>query len=134
MAIAYFQPVTRGEISEMFGREISRDLTVDQEGYVLDEIVQIHRNTKATRHLLTRLLRKQGCQPKRIITDKLGSYGAAVCLNLLRCPKSFRRPSFSPLNHLNPPSSPESDGGMENLHYRRRLNIDRSAAVAPCAS
>ena len=26
MAIAYFQPVTRGEISEMFGQEISRDL------------------------------------------------------------------------------------------------------------
>ena len=26
MAVAYFQPVTRGEISEMFGREISRDL------------------------------------------------------------------------------------------------------------
>jgi putative transposase len=50
---------------------------VDQEGYVLDEIVQIHRNTKAARHLLTRLLRKQGCPPKRIITDKLGSYGAA---------------------------------------------------------
>ena len=50
---------------------------VDQEGYVLDEIVQIHRNTKAARHLLTRLLRKQGCPPKRIITDKLGSYAAA---------------------------------------------------------
>ena len=26
MAIAMFQPVTRGDISEMFGREISRDL------------------------------------------------------------------------------------------------------------
>jgi segregation and condensation protein B len=26
MAVAYFQPVTRGEISEMFGREVSRDL------------------------------------------------------------------------------------------------------------
>jgi putative transposase len=50
---------------------------VDQEGYVLDEIVQIHRNTKAARRLLTRLLRKQGRPPKRIITDKLGSYGAA---------------------------------------------------------
>jgi putative transposase len=50
---------------------------VDQEGYVLDEIVQIHRNTKAARRLLTRLLRKQGRSPKRIITDKLGSYGAA---------------------------------------------------------
>jgi putative transposase len=50
---------------------------VDQEGYVLDEIVQIHRNTKAARRLLTRLLRTQGCPPKRIVTDKLGSYGAA---------------------------------------------------------
>jgi putative transposase len=50
---------------------------VDQEGYVLDEIVQVHRNTKAARRLLTRLLWKQGRPPKRIITDKLGSYGAA---------------------------------------------------------
>jgi putative transposase len=50
---------------------------VDQDGYVLDEIAQIHRNTKAARRLLTRLLLKQGRPPKRIITDKLGSYGAA---------------------------------------------------------
>jgi putative transposase len=50
---------------------------VDQDGYVLDEIVQIRRNTKAAKRLLTRLLRKQGCLPKRIITDKLGSYAAA---------------------------------------------------------
>jgi putative transposase len=50
---------------------------VDQEGYVLDEIVQIHRNTKAAQRLLTRLLRKQGRPPKRIVTDKLASYGTA---------------------------------------------------------
>jgi putative transposase len=50
---------------------------VDQEGYVLDEIVQGRRDTKAAKRLLTRLLRKQGCRPKRIITDKLRSYGAA---------------------------------------------------------
>lgn len=50
---------------------------VDQDGYVLDEIVQIHRNTKAARRLLTRLLSKQGRPPKRIVTDKLRSYGAA---------------------------------------------------------
>ena len=47
---------------------------VDQEGYVLDEVAQIHRNTKAARRLLMRLLRKQGRPPKRNITDKLGSY------------------------------------------------------------
>jgi putative transposase len=50
---------------------------VDQDGYVLDEIVQTRRNTKAARRLLTRLLKKQGCPPRRMITDKLGSYAAA---------------------------------------------------------
>ncbi|MDQ6438348.1 IS6 family transposase, partial [Mesorhizobium sp. LHD-90] len=50
---------------------------VDQDGYVLDEIVQTRRNTKAAKRLLTRLLKKQGMAPKRMITDKLRSYGAA---------------------------------------------------------
>ena len=50
---------------------------VDQDGYVLDEIVQTRRNTKAAKRLLVRLLKKQGCAPKRIVTDKLRSYGAA---------------------------------------------------------
>lgn len=50
---------------------------VDQDGYVLDEIVQNRRNTKAAKRLLTRLLKKQGIGPKRMISDKLRSYGAA---------------------------------------------------------
>lgn len=50
---------------------------VDQDGYVLDEIVQNRRNTKAAKRLLTRLLKKQGITPKRMVTDKLRSYGAA---------------------------------------------------------
>jgi len=50
---------------------------VDQDSYVLDEIVQSHRNTKAAQRLLIRLMKKQGMAPKRIITDKLPSYGAA---------------------------------------------------------
>jgi putative transposase len=50
---------------------------VDQDGYVLDEIVQTRRDTKAAKRLLRRLLKKQGCPPRRMITDKLGSYAAA---------------------------------------------------------
>jgi len=50
---------------------------VDQDGYILDELLQTRRNTKAARCLLTRLLGKQGVRPKRMITDKLRSYGAA---------------------------------------------------------
>src|SRR5215217_3200752 len=50
---------------------------VDQDGYVLDEVVQSRRNTTAAKRLLKRLLRKQGGPPRRMITDKLGSYAAA---------------------------------------------------------
>jgi putative transposase len=50
---------------------------VDQDGYVLDEILQSRRDTKAAKRLLTRLMKKQGMAPKRIISDKLSSYGAA---------------------------------------------------------
>lgn len=50
---------------------------VDQDGYVLDEIVRTRRNTKAAKRVLTRLLKKQGMAPRRMITDKLRSYGAA---------------------------------------------------------
>lgn len=50
---------------------------VDQDGYVLDEIVQCRRDTKAAKRLLKRLLKKQGYPPRRLITDKLGSYTSA---------------------------------------------------------
>ncbi|WP_234800328.1 DDE-type integrase/transposase/recombinase, partial [Agrobacterium pusense] len=38
---------------------------------------QTRRDTKAAKRLLIRLLKKQGLAPKRIVTDKLRSYGAA---------------------------------------------------------
>ncbi|MFS8050693.1 IS6 family transposase [Rhizobium sp. BR 314] len=50
---------------------------VDQNGYVLDEIVQARRDTNAAKRLLIRLLKEQGLAPRRIVTDKLHSYGAA---------------------------------------------------------
>jgi putative transposase len=36
-------------------------LAVDQDGYILDEIVQARRDTKAAKRLLMRLFKKQGC-------------------------------------------------------------------------
>ena len=50
---------------------------VDQDGYVLDEIVQFRCNAKTAKRLLVRLLKKRGLAPKRIVTDKLGSYAKA---------------------------------------------------------
>ena len=59
-------------VVEINGRRCWLWRAVDQDGYVLDEIVQTRRNTKAARRLLTRLLKKQGMAPKRMVTDKLG--------------------------------------------------------------
>jgi putative transposase len=51
--------------------------TVDADGYVLEEIVQSRRDRRAALRLLRKLLKTQGCQPRVMVTDKLGSYSAA---------------------------------------------------------
>lgn len=50
---------------------------VDQHGIVLDEILQRRRDKKAAKRLLRSVMKRQGPSPKRFITDKLRSYGAA---------------------------------------------------------
>ena len=50
---------------------------VDNEGEVLDFLIQPKRNTKAAKKLLIKLLKRQGFAPTRIVTDKLRSYAAA---------------------------------------------------------
>jgi len=50
---------------------------VDQDGSVLDVLVQSRRDTKAAKRLMRKLLKRQGCPPRVMITDKLRSYGAA---------------------------------------------------------
>src|ERR671910_501055 len=50
---------------------------VDQDGFVLDVLVQSRRDKKAAKRLLRKLLKKQGRAPRVMITDKLRSYGAA---------------------------------------------------------
>src|SRR4051795_12642544 len=50
---------------------------VDQDGVVLDILVQSRRNKRAAKRLLRKLLKKQGRAPRVLITDKLASYSAA---------------------------------------------------------
>src|SRR6187549_2997719 len=50
---------------------------VDQDGIVLDVLVQSRRDKQAAKRLLRKLLRKQGRPPRVLITDKLASYPAA---------------------------------------------------------
>lgn len=50
---------------------------VDQDGFVLDVLVQSRRNAKAAKRLMRKILKGQGRSPRVMITDKLRSYGAA---------------------------------------------------------
>ncbi|SDA99729.1 IS6 family transposase [Sinorhizobium sp. NFACC03] len=49
---------------------------VDQDGFVLEVLVQSRRNAKAAKRLMRKLLKSQGRAPRVLITDKLRSYDA----------------------------------------------------------
>lgn len=51
---------------------------VDQDGDVIDILVQPRRDQRAAERFFRRLLRGQGKEPFRIVTDKLKSYAAAM--------------------------------------------------------
>ncbi len=50
---------------------------VDQDGDVLDILVQPRRDRRAAKRFFRKLLKGQGSEPRRLVTDKLRSYGAA---------------------------------------------------------
>ena len=50
---------------------------VDEDGDVIDILVQSRRNRRAAVRFFRKLLKRRGCVPRRLITDKLRSYSAA---------------------------------------------------------
>src|ERR687893_1323485 len=75
------KPHGRWHLDEMVvrvgGKQMYLWRAVDSEGEVLDLLVQPKRNTAAALRLMRKLLKKQGFAPDQLVTDKLGSYGAA---------------------------------------------------------
>ena len=58
---------------------------VDDEGEVLDMLVQRRRDFRAALRLMRKLLKKQGFVPKFLVTDKLRSYASAFRRLRLTC-------------------------------------------------
>ena len=84
------RPNCRWHLDEVFvsinGKRMYLWRAVDDEGEVLEVLVQSRRNKKAALKLIRKLLKKQGFLPSTIVTDKLPSYGAALRdLGLSRC-------------------------------------------------
>ncbi len=74
-------PGDKWHLDEMFirinGKQHYLWRGVDQEGNVLDILVQSHRNKKAANRFFRKLLKGLQYVPRVIVTDKLASYGAA---------------------------------------------------------
>ncbi|NKX41013.1 IS6 family transposase [Rhodobacteraceae bacterium R_SAG2] len=64
-------------VVKIAGRSFWLWRAVDQHGVVLEEILQPKRDKRAAKRLLVKLMKRWGFVPKRIIPDKLRSYGAA---------------------------------------------------------
>ena len=81
---------------------------VDDEGEVLDVLVQRRRDTEAALKLIRRLLHNQPVEPQTITTDGLASYGAAL--------------DQLDLRHLHRPGRLRENNRIENSHLpiRRR--------------
>lgn len=100
-------PSPRWHLDEMVcsigGRRMYLWRAVDDEGEVLDLIVQRRRDTEAALKLLMRLLRNQSVEPGRIVTDGLGLYSAALDelgLRHLHSPGRLRENNRAENSHL----------------------------------
>jgi transposase-like protein len=75
------RPTSRWHLDEMAviisGRQFWLWRAVDDEGEVLDLLVQRRRDKDSAVKLMRKLLKKQGFAPEVLVTDKLRSYGAA---------------------------------------------------------
>ena len=76
------RPSDQWHLDEVFlkigGKTVYLWRAVDDEGEVLDILVQSKRDRKAALKLLRKLLKRQGYVPEAIVTDGLQSYGAAM--------------------------------------------------------
>ena len=105
-------PSPRWHLDEMVcrigGKRMYLWRAVDDEGEVLDVVVQRRRDAEAATRLLKRLLHNQPVEPESITTDGLASYSAA--LELLK------------LRHIHRPGRLRENNRIENSHLpiRRR--------------
>ena len=72
-----FPRATRQVVISFAGKKHWLWRAVDQDGFVLDVLVQSRRDKKAAKRLFRKLLKKQGRAPRVLVTDKLKSYAAA---------------------------------------------------------
>ena len=100
---------------------------VDEDGDVLDILVQSRRNRRAATRFFRKLLKRQGREPRRLITDKLRSYSAAhTYREAVRDPQyPAVRKQFARKSRINQPRQRE----RQMRRFRSAAHLQRFASV-----
>lgn len=109
------RPGRRWHLDEVFtrvgGKQVYLWRAVDEHGQVLDVLVQERRDTDAAERFFRQLLGYAGRPPEAIVTDSLGSYGAAKA----------RLPELAAAEHLRVRAAARLNNRVEQSHQPTRL-------------
>jgi len=103
---------------------------VDDEGEVLDFLVQRRRSARSARKLLRKLMKKHGFAPKRITTDKLPPNGSWRSTPPFPTPSTFNAIFYHAVSSRNFEPRPLPSGGkvgsLPDLRLRQ-ISVDRGS-------
>ena len=89
---------------------------VDQDGDVIDVLVQARRNRRAAERFFRKLLKNEGAIPFRLATDKLKSYGTAFRTIMPSVNHDTQQSANEPKFHTTPPGSENDRCDGSGLH------------------
>ena len=99
---------------------------VDEDGDVLDILVQSRRNTRAATRFFRKLLKRQGREPCRLVTDKLRSYSAAhrtVMPSVIHSTRQYEN------NRAEASHQPTRQRERQMRHFKSAAHLQRFASV-----
>ena len=113
------RPGTTWHLDEVFlrmnGRRVYLWRAIDEQGQVLDILVQARRDANAAERFFHRLLDRVGQAPEQIVTDKLASYAAA----------KERIPALGATKHVYMRAAARLNNPVERSHQARRIRERR---------
>ena len=99
---------------------------VDEDGDVIDILLQSRRDRRAAARFFRKLLKSQGCVPRRLVTDKLRSYAAArrsVMPSVIHCTDQYAN------NRAEVSHQPTRQRERQMRRFKSAAHLQRFASV-----
>ncbi|MFH1748775.1 MAG: IS6 family transposase, partial [Planctomycetota bacterium] len=99
---------------------------VDEDGDAIDILLQSRRDRRAAARFFRKLLKSQGCVPRRLVTDKLRSYPAArrsVMPSVIHCTNQYAN------NRAEVSHQPTRQRERQMRRFKSAAHVQRFASV-----